>query len=100
MNVRCAFWSANLANGLAANQALTRIEMHVRRLENSFEMTISDDGVGFDPASERTGHGLKFMRDIAHYLGGEVGLERLPIGSLVRLTFPLSDLSNASVLQS
>lgn len=66
-----------------------KIEMNFRRAGENFKMTISDDGVGFDSILEQPGHGLKFMRNLSCHLKGELNLERLPIGSLVRVTFPV-----------
>jgi two-component sensor histidine kinase len=72
------------------NNADGRIEMNFRRAGENFEMTVSDDGVGFNSTLEQAGHGLKFMRDLACHLKGDLELQRLPIGSLVRVTFPVA----------
>jgi nitrate/nitrite-specific signal transduction histidine kinase len=50
-------------------------------------MTVSDNGVGFDPAMTLPGRGTKLMKEIAQQLRGTLRLERLPIGMAVRLTF-------------
>jgi nitrate/nitrite-specific signal transduction histidine kinase len=56
-------------------------------LSGTFEMTVSDNGVGFDPAMTLPGRGTKLMKEIAQQLRGTLRLERLPIGMAVRLTF-------------
>jgi PAS domain S-box-containing protein len=53
----------------AAAQAIT---VHIQARDDWIEMTIADDGQGFDPgtASERGGMGLLTMRDRAEQVGG------------------------------
>jgi signal transduction histidine kinase len=63
------------------------MELRFRRLSGTFEMTVSDNGVGFDPATTLPGCGTKLMKEIAQQLRGTLRLERLPIGMAVRLTF-------------
>jgi signal transduction histidine kinase len=57
------------------------------------ELTIADDGVGIDAAyvsaEGRTGHyGLTGMRERAHKLEGELSVQRLEPGTLVRVRVP------------
>ena len=67
-----------------------KMKLQLRRLGDSFEMTVSDDGVGFDPDTTQLGRGIKLMRQIAQQLRGTLRFERLPVGMMVRLTFPAS----------
>lgn len=69
------------------NDAAGKMEVRFRRLNGTFEMTVSDNGVGFDPATTPPGRGTKLMQEIAQQLQGTLRLERLPIGMAVRLTF-------------
>jgi len=69
------------------NDAAGKMELRFRRLNDTFEMTVSDDGVGFDPASALPGRGTKLMKEIAQQLRGTLRLERLAVGMTVRLTF-------------
>jgi two-component sensor histidine kinase len=64
-----------------------RLQMRFVRNGDVFEMTVSDDGVGFDPAATRRGLGLNLMHNLAGQLAGTVRLEPGPIGSVLRLTF-------------
>jgi signal transduction histidine kinase len=53
------------------------------------ELSISDDGTGFDPATAagRHGMGLDLMRERVAEIGGELGLESTPgEGTTVRIT--------------
>ena len=67
-----------------------KMKLQLRRLGDSFEMTVSDDGVGFDPDTTQLGRGIKLMRQIAQQLRGTLRFERLPVDMMVRLTFPAS----------
>lgn len=63
------------------------IEARLRRLEEALELTIADDGVGIDPGAIARGDGIDLMRGLAGQLQGDLQLERLPRGTLVRLVF-------------
>jgi two-component sensor histidine kinase len=67
-----------------------KIKLQLRRFGDGFEMTVSDDGAGFDPDTTQQGRGIKLMRQIAQKLTGTLRFERLPVGMMVRLTFPAS----------
>lgn len=69
-----------------ANSALVRLT--VTSDEAGLEMTVSDDGIGFDPNSARSGFGLRGMRERAATLGGSLHVESAP-GRGVRVTFHL-----------
>jgi two-component sensor histidine kinase len=64
------------------------VRARLRRVGERLELTIADNGRGFDPASIVKGDGLQLMRGLARQLKGEVSFERLPHGALVRLVFP------------
>lgn len=69
------------------NDEAGNVEVRFRRLGDTFEMTVSDNGVGFDPATTQPGHGIKLMKELAQQLQGALQLERLPAGARVCLTF-------------
>ena len=73
-----------------SSDVVGKMKLQLRRLGDSFEMTVSDDGVGFDPDTTQLGRGIKLMRQIAQQLRGTVQFERLLVGMMVRLTFPAS----------
>ncbi len=58
-----------------------------RRQNDLCEMTIEDNGAGFDAPAYVSGHGLGYMGELAKQLGGELKFERLQPGTRVRLTF-------------
>jgi signal transduction histidine kinase len=52
-------------------------------------MTIEDDGVGFDPATVKRGHGLTNIEERARRIGGELHiLQRRPKGTVHTLSLP------------
>ena len=69
--------------------ATGKLEAHLHRIGNTFQMTISDNGVGFDPnlIQLRKGHGVGFMKELAERLRGTLQLETLPVGTMVDLVF-------------
>jgi len=53
-------------------------------------LTVSDNGLGFDPVSSRNGHGLKSMRDRAIRLGGTIDWQPGLTGTSVVMRVPLA----------
>jgi two-component sensor histidine kinase len=83
----CVEAAMNAAKHAFPSSAEGKVEVRFRRVDDSFEMTVSDDGVGFDPVSASPGHGIKYMEQFARQLKGALWVERLPKGTMVRLTF-------------
>lgn len=52
-------------------------------------LTIGDDGIGFDPATVKRGHGLTNIEDRARQIAGEIVIsERAPKGTVHTLSLP------------
>ncbi|WP_400768411.1 sensor histidine kinase [Methylosinus sporium] len=64
------------------------VQARLRRIDDRLELTIADNGCGFDPANVTRGDGLQLMRGLARQLKGEAFFERLPQGALVLVEFP------------
>ncbi len=65
-------------------------------IAGKFVMTITDNGIGFDPAKVSDAHavGLVGMRERAHLIGAAIDIESAPgRGAMIRLTVPLIDRS-------
>jgi two-component sensor histidine kinase len=77
----------NAAKHAFPSDAGGKVDVRFRRVGDAFEMTVSDDGVGFSPDSAQPGHGLKLMKQFAQQLDGSLQLEKLPTGTRVKLTF-------------
>ena len=80
-------------------EALTNIAQHARARQIEvtltaqdvgLEVTVRDDGVGFDVARLRTGLGLVGMGERADFAGGRLDIESAPgAGTTLRARFPL-----------
>lgn len=64
--------------------------MQLRRVGDAFEMTVLDDGGGFDPDTAQLGRSIRLMRQIGEQLRGMLRFEKFPAGMMVRLKFPAS----------
>ena len=64
----------------------TQLVLSLQRQEEEAVLTVSDNGVGFDAAQRREGHGLLGMQERARLLGGELTVTSTPgAGTTVRL---------------
>lgn len=63
------------------------LQLHFGRAESGLQLTIADNGAGFDPATIRAKFGLTLMRQIAANLGGELKWDASSAGTTVRLNF-------------
>ena len=82
-----------------AQEALTNAVKHgmarsatirVSEEATAVEITVRDDGVGFDPAARRSGYGLLGMRERVELLGGRLELESEPgRGTTIRASLPV-----------
>ncbi|MGE5619122.1 MAG: ATP-binding protein [Sphingomonadaceae bacterium] len=79
-----------LNNALKHAQA-TSVEIGLRATHGVVEMTISDNGRGFDPSgADEGGLGLTTMRERAARLGGSISIHSTPgHGTIARVTVPL-----------
>ncbi len=78
----------------AVNHArATRIVVKFTQRDEAATLTVTDDGAGFDPMADYTGHfGLKTMHERAHTLGGDVQIESaVGQGTTVRAEIPLEE---------
>ena len=68
------------------------IELHMQETESKkFEISISDDGKGFDTATVRNGNGLVNMKQRAEDIGGVYSLQTQPGGGTkISCTFKIT----------
>ncbi len=79
----------NVTRHAQASAALIRVQ----RTEEQLEMTVQDDGTGFD-ADRVRGLGLLGMEERVHHLGGAFVIDSQPgRGTTLQITLPLSDLA-------
>ncbi|MGV3773447.1 MAG: discoidin domain-containing protein [Verrucomicrobiales bacterium] len=69
----------------------TQVVISISEKPNWFEMSIRDNGRGFDPAIPGSGHGLNNLHSRAKSLGGKLEITTAPgKGTKARLILPLS----------
>ena len=73
-------------NNVRRHAQASHILVHLQRNGNVWELTVGDDGVGFDTAGHRTGHGLLGMQERTRMLGGALTIDSAPgRGTTIRL---------------
>lgn len=80
--------SEAVTNAVKHAQA-TRVVVRLQVLDHHLQVTVVDDGRGFDPEAEADGRGLETMRDRARALGGAFGLTSDAQGTVVSAALPL-----------
>jgi signal transduction histidine kinase len=58
----------------------SRITIHIDQTGGRLTFSVTDDGLGMDPAKARSGSGMQNMRDRIEVLGGELQVESSPGG--------------------
>lgn len=77
-------------NNVAKHAGASRAEAVVERSGDVVEVTVRDDGRGFDPAQANGGFGLTGMRERVVLAGGELEIDTAPgRGTTVTATIPL-----------
>jgi signal transduction histidine kinase len=82
---------------IAKHSQADRVRLHLTEKSTNLELSIEDNGVGFDPTINTTGFGLQSMRERTEALGGTFEILSQPIqdspqgflkGCLIHLTIP------------
>ncbi|HEV8428503.1 MAG TPA: ATP-binding protein, partial [Pyrinomonadaceae bacterium] len=77
-------------NNLVKHSDCHRVEVRFLIDEHKLELTVSDNGRGFDTSAESDGHGLSSMHNRAASLGAEIGIVSGPgRGTNITLKIPL-----------
>ena len=61
------------------------ISIAVKRIENQIQITIEDNGMGFDESTAQKGNGLKNMQKRIEDIGGKFNLESSNLGTLITI---------------
>ncbi len=78
-----------LTNMIKHSQA-TEVKISLQLVPNDLEVTVKDNGTGFDPKENTTGFGLQGMRERTNALGGKFNLVSMPgMGCQIIATIPL-----------
>jgi signal transduction histidine kinase len=76
---------------VARHSDASNAEVSFSMKDHHIELTIKDDGIGFDPILVRAGHGVTTMRDRAALVGGECSIRSAPSnGTAVQVRIPLT----------
>jgi len=77
-------------NNLVKHSGCIRVEVRFQIDQDKLELTISDNGKGFDTSAESDGHGLTSMKERAVGLGAEIGIvSEAGRGTTTTLNVPL-----------
>ena len=68
----------------------TKVTVAVVEADGTLDVSVRDDGTGFEPSAPRVGFGLTGMRERVELMGGSLALESSAagLGTLVRATLP------------
>jgi len=75
---------------VAKHASASKVEVSVREVEGEIEISVRDDGDGFDPADSSGGRGLIGMRERIELLGGSIEVTSAPgAGTEIAASVPL-----------
>jgi PAS domain S-box-containing protein len=75
----------------ARHSSASRVRVEVGKHDGALRVRVSDDGEGFDPASESAGFGLRGMRERVDLLDGELHVSSRPgAGTEITARLPVS----------
>lgn len=78
-------------NNLVKHAQAVKVAVRLQVRNGRVQLWIQDDGIGFNPASPRTGNGLASLRKRAAALSGQLEIDSLPgQGTRVHLEFPIT----------
>ena len=84
------FFVAEAVANILKHASASRASIGIRRANGDLELTVSDDGVGFDPAAIRQ-NGLVGLSDRFSALSGSVSIEAAPgTGAVLRARVPVT----------
>lgn len=80
---------------VAKHAGASAVQVRIAETDGHLELSVRDDGRGFEPSAPRTGFGLTGMRERVEMLGGTIALESSPagLGTLVRASLPVRHAS-------
>jgi signal transduction histidine kinase len=79
-------------NNVAKHARAEHVRVAVIRAGSRLEITVTDDGAGFDGDAVTSGFGLAGMRERVALSGGELTITPTPSGTTVHAMLPLSEL--------
>jgi signal transduction histidine kinase len=84
-------------NNVARHAQASGVQVRVQRTEYGIDLTVQDDGTGFDAERVR-GLGLLGMEERVRHLGGIFAIDSHPgRGTLLRINLPIADLATEAL---
>jgi len=78
-------------NNIAKHSQADRVYISLWKQDGKIELTIEDNGIGFDPETSRKGLGLVSMKERVEFSGGMLAIESdLGSGTTIRATWTIS----------
>ena len=78
-------------HNIAKHARASRVEIKLKLTARQLELTITDNGIGFDESQARRGNGLKNLRRRAADLDGQLQFDSRPgAGTRFHLTIPIT----------
>jgi PAS domain S-box-containing protein len=78
-------------NNIAKHSQAARVYISLWKQDGKIELTIEDNGIGFDPETSRKGLGLVSMKERVEFSGGMLAIESdLGSGTTIRATWTIS----------
>ncbi len=78
-------------NNVAKHSRADRVYISLWKQDGRIELTIEDNGIGFDPENSGKGLGLVSMKERVEFSGGKLAIEsELHLGTTIRATWPIS----------
>ena len=76
-------------HNVASHARASHVSLHVQQNQGRMTVQISDDGLGFDPSNQSSGHGLSNLRERATTLHADLVIHSQPgQGTRITLTLP------------
>jgi len=78
-------------NNIAKHSKPSLVNLRLQKTNSGIELTIQDNGQGFDPETTRRGLGLSTLTERAELSGGAFDLESaLGKGTVIHVSWPLA----------
>jgi len=78
-------------NNIAKHSQAKQVYISLWKQDGKIELTIEDNGIGFDPETSRRGLGIVSMKERVEFSGGILAIEsNLGAGTTIRATWPIS----------
>ena len=93
--------SQEAMNNIAKHSKASQVNLYLQKMNGKIELTVQDNGHGFDLDTIRRGLGLSTMRERAELSGGSFEIESaIGKGTTVRVSWPLTSKAGDTIIQN